>query len=901
MSGNPGRSGGLYPTLPDDSVLVKAPQPPTSSHNVTNYIDLTTPAGSPATGSAAAKPAGPPGVPKFGVPTQIQSSFAKKDKSMFYVPKNGVRPEHHRDHKIPVPQAPTLPAIKKQPMQMYSTNWWNDLGPPEPRPQPMKPAFDAKLYPEVWTDPKKANEDLKALLEGGMDDEDDEDENGAKKESEAAQADDKEAGKVEGIKVRLLPHQEEGVEWMRGRELGPVKRGKVPKGGILADDMGLGKTLQSITLILTNQKPKSDDKAWKKHYEHVERSTLVVAPLALIRQWEQEIKEKVSASHRLSVLVHHGANRTKRSADLTRYDVVITTYQTLVSEHASFTPPKEGEKAKPAKDSQDGCFGVRWWRIILDEAHTIKNRNAKCTKACNALESEYRWCLTGTPMQNNREELQSLIQFLRIAPYNDIREWKEGIEAPFRNGRGHIAIRRLHSVLRCFMKRRTKDILKEEGALNPGGKQSAPGEESKTGFKITERKVVTVSVAFSPAERKFYNKLEARTDKSIENMMKGRVNYANALVLLLRLRQACNHPKLTEKKLENDKDALSTEPSQKSADVDDLADMLAGTTITAKSCDICGCDIANEDRKLGRSQCKECLDDLKFFMEQDAPAERKTRKSRKSIVKKIVEEKVEVKVGRRRRPRNRNAIIDSDDEEADASWIVAEDKRGPLRLGKAGGQEDEDAEGGGEWIKDDDSEDSRDGDESSQYESFVVGERSVIESPAVSQTKESKEDEDGADTDYSEDEDSGVSESEVDSYHSEDDDDDLEVEAPRKTQHIFASAKIRELIKIVLKEVQEHKFIVFSQFTSMLDLVEPFFKKEGIKFARYDGSMKNDQREANLNRLRNDRNTRVLLCSLKCGSLGLNLTAATRVVILEPFWNPVGDQRVLQAVSRVHC
>jgi SNF2 family DNA or RNA helicase len=104
---------------------------------------------------------------------------------------------------------------------------------------------------------------------------------------------------------------------------------------------------------------------------------------------------------------------------------------------------------------------------------------------------------------------------------------------------------------------------------------------------------------------------------------------------------------------------------------------------------------------------------------------------------------------------------------------------------------------------------------------------------------------------------------------------------------VLASSKIRELIKILQSEVKEHKFIVFSQFTSMLDLVEPFFRKERFRFVRYDGSMKNDQREESLRKLRGDPETRILLCSLKCGSLGLNLTAATRVVILEPFWNPV--------------
>src|SRR5579862_2692807 len=102
--------------------------------------------------------------------------------------------------------------------------------------------------------------------------------------------------------------------------------------------MGLGKTLQSIALILTNPlqpNPKSLD-------QDIQKSTLVVAPLALIKQWEKEIKDRVSDSHKLRVCVHHGPSRTKNYLDLQRYDVVITTYQILVSEHASSSDYERG-------------------------------------------------------------------------------------------------------------------------------------------------------------------------------------------------------------------------------------------------------------------------------------------------------------------------------------------------------------------------------------------------------------------------------------------------------------------------------------------------------------------------------------------------------------------------------
>ncbi|KAF4991396.1 hypothetical protein FGRMN_7855 [Fusarium graminum] len=935
-------------------------------------------------------PTGATNTPTFGHPTKMMSS--RKQRADPFI-RQKTRPEHHLDNRssnggarVAGPRGPMYQDRRPPPMAMFSSD--------APSAPPVVSSFaPTRNYGEetFYTDPTKASADLKALLEGGMEEGEEDGEgnqvDGAKKPEPANDVKD---GTVEGLKVKLLPHQVEGVEWMRGRELGPVKRGKVPKGGILADDMGLGKTLQTISLILTNQRPAKDGPGWKKNFEKIEKTTLVVAPLALIRQWEHEIKERVETSHSLKVCVHHGPNRTKRFKDLAAYDVVITTYQILVSEHGNSSDAENGVKA--------GCFGLHWWRVVLDEAHTVKNRNAKATKACYALNSEYRWCLSGTPMQNNLDELQSLIKFLRIRPYDDLKEWKEHIDLPLKNGRGHIAIRRLHSLLRCFMKRRTKDILKVDGALNPGGKPSAKGEGSSTGFKVTERKVVTVATKLSPAERKFYDRLAARADRSMEHMMQGKINYANALTLLLRLRQACNHPKLLEGKLDKDKDAMSTGLTQKpqDTDIDAMADMFAGMGIVSKDCNICGRGLSTEDNQSGRDICSECHADLAYFNNHER-AEKPTRpkkskkskdnsKTKKKDNKEVINEKIvdrqivevddnddeddESSEQTSRRPRNRNAIVDSDDEDADSprkairkprnrnaivdsdeedgegSWLVPEDEQGSLHLGKAGGEEDENAEGGGDWIGSDDSQDEeskledksnlssfvendettdKPGDASDSDDSLLsltditkrMAAQTLDDGPSIAAdttNADTEADTTAADTTAADttavsgsdasgsgsDSNAGSgsdSDSDASDVLSEADDSLFYPSRDPNSPQVLASSKIRELIKILQGEVKEHKFIVFSQFTSMLNLVEPFFRKERFSFVRYDGSMKNDEREESLRKLRTDPETRILLCSLKCGSLGLNLTAATRVVILEPFWNPFVEE---QAIDRVH-
>ncbi|KAL8932476.1 MAG: hypothetical protein Q9211_006289, partial [Gyalolechia sp. 1 TL-2023] len=758
------------------------------------------------------------------------------------------------------------------PLNLYNpSSKFVDLTKPKDTFDPGVAPFDDRFGsadPYTYVEAGKATENIKALLEGAFEDDEEKPRTrGRKKKVEAAvtglteklkglDVDDKtgqeepdddeedDDGTVEGLNVKLLPHQVEGVEWMRDKEtrVKKKKNGVLPKGGILADDMGLGKTIQSISLMLQNPRPPktSSTEVDKQALSNsIDKGTLVVAPLALIKQWEAEIKSRVSESHKLRVYVHHGPQRTKRYEDLRKYDVVITTYQILVSEHGSSSERDDGPKV--------GCFGLHWYRVILDEAHTIKNRNAKAAQACYAVRAEYRWCLTGTPMQNNLDELQSLIKFLRIKPYNDLAIWRDQITRPLSQGRGGIAMRRLQYYLKAFMKRRTKDVLKAEGALNPGGKATTKGS-NLNGFKITERRIESIEAEFSPEELKFYQRLEQRTDKSLEKMMGDeKMSYASALVLLLRLRQACNHPRLVGGSMAKDRDALTTgqgvgtQTPRKSKvadkEIDDLADLLGGVSVETRKCDVCQTELKKAEVGAGSIRCSECEEDLMSQEHMRRPDKKKTKKKKKMKMEPSGHHDQESRHGQKhkaRPSRNRKVVLDEPEEEADGEWLVGEDQRHSQNLGKAGGTDDEDAEGGGKSL---DSEDSYTEGESLQ---IVKPTRNVVNLDTTDEEADEGDDDEASeaakDTSSAEEDEGEEGEEE----NSADEEDSLSSSSSQNistTPSPTSSAKIKQLLKILHGECAQHKFIVFSQFTSMLDLIEPFLREDGLIFTRYDGSM----------------------------------------------------------------
>ncbi|QRV98846.1 SNF2 family amino-terminal protein [Ceratobasidium sp. AG-Ba] len=559
---------------------------------------------------------------------------------------------------------------------------------------------------------------------------------------------------VDGFRegIQLMPHQIQGRAWMRERETGNRF------GGILADDMGLGKTIQTLTRVVEG-KPTEDD--IDAGYTG---GTLIICPVGLIAQWESEIKKMCV---RVKTISHHGPSRAKDVRTLEKADVVITSYQVVSSEHAAHlgghassaaepkkktaaakkrvcyigrvgrfglgcggsAPAKKGgaKKAKPA-----ALFGVKWWRIVLDEAQNIKNRTTKAALACCALKGRNKWCLTGTPIQNSVEELYSLFKFLGVRPLNDWDQFRTTIAQPVKQGRSTRAMKRLHIVLKAVMLRRTKDMTIDGAPL----------------LNLPGRTVNVVNCEFDDDERAFYQALEQKTSLTLNKFIKaGTVmsNYTSVLLLLLRLRQACDHPSLVSKDFQKDVDAVESRPAKKDDEEDDeLADLFQKMGVEKRNvaCAICQVQLPS-DTPEGEKYCEDC-----------------------------------------------------------AVNIAAQARRKSLAA---------------------------------------------------------------------------------------------------KSGLPPSSAKIRKMIEL-LEEIDERsggeeKTIVFSQFTTMLDLLEPFLLDAGIKYSRLDGSMAPKDREVALDKIRNSAKTKAILISFKAGSTGLNLTACNNVILLDLWWNPALED---QAFDRAH-
>lgn len=225
-----------------------------------------------------------------------------------------------------------------------------------------------------------------------------------------------------GIKAKLRDYQHHGLNWLAFLD-------KNQLGGCLADDMGLGKTLQTIAFLqhlkITNPKV---------------QPSLIVAPTSLIFNWKNEI-EKFCPT--LKMLTFTGLNRHENKDDFNKYDVIISTYGSLLND---------------IEFLKDFKFNY----VILDESQAIKNPNSKRYKAVRLLNSYNKIALTGTPIENNTFDLYAQLNFLNPGLLGNMTHFKNNFSDAIDKEKDVDASLLLSKIITPFMLRRTKEQVATE-------------------------------------------------------------------------------------------------------------------------------------------------------------------------------------------------------------------------------------------------------------------------------------------------------------------------------------------------------------------------------------------------------------------------------------------------------
>ena len=182
---------------------------------------------------------------------------------------------------------------------------------------------------------------------------------------------------LEKANFQFKQYQFDGVKWCLENEIRPEPLGYA-RGGLIADEMGLGKTLLMIGTMYVNYLPR----------------TLIVVPPVLIHQWYKEIFR--TTGH--TALLYYGKTKKKITLEqLNHATIVLTTYNSLL----------------PNK-----CLlkNIAWNRVIFDEAHHLRNSGTRRFKACCQLRARIRWLVSGTPVQNKKQDFYNLCYAFGLKP-----------------------------------------------------------------------------------------------------------------------------------------------------------------------------------------------------------------------------------------------------------------------------------------------------------------------------------------------------------------------------------------------------------------------------------------------------------------------------------------------------
>lgn len=317
-------------------------------------------------------------------------------------------------------------------------------------------------------------------------------------------------------------------------------------GGLIADQMGLGKTLQMISLLasdhdLCGELQASIERTAPLAQTESSYCSLVILPTSLLQTWQDQIREHLKPDS-LRWHVYHGSRRQILRESISSYHVILTTYDVVASEYRNLL-------RQSVLDASTPIFSLTWTRVILDEAHCIRNLSTLRAKAVCAIKAKSRWTVTGTPIQNRLTDLTALIHFLRVEPFDRPGTFDEHIIQPWKSRSDFKAVQKLRKLIESIAIRRSKDLL-----------------------VLPNRTDQIRHVDFDDVERRLYEKARLLIRDNAINST-STPNHYNILRWINDLRGLCSHGQINMDP--NQRDTLEDSPVKGSTQSEDLTNDLA--------------------------------------------------------------------------------------------------------------------------------------------------------------------------------------------------------------------------------------------------------------------------------------------------------------------------------------
>ncbi|KAI4140230.1 MAG: hypothetical protein L6R39_005889 [Caloplaca ligustica] len=566
-------------------------------------------------------------------------------------------------------------------------------------------------------------------------------------------------------------------------------------GGILADMMGLGKTLSILSLVahgLSEARefgkkrpplPEEDEAPLVRNSQ----ATLLVSPLSTVANWEEQIKTHIEGGA-LKYYVYHGSNRNKDINTLSSFDLIITTYQIISSEFSG----------RGSKKGDSPLYQTNFFRIVLDEAHSIREQASRQSQAICALSAQRRWAVTGTPVQNRLDDLGALIKFLRVKPFSDRGGFGQYILSPFKMADPEI-LPKLRLLVDSITLRRLKDRI-----------------------DLPDRRDEIVRLRFNAEEGKLYEWFAKDSDRrmriiaSEQKKSLGGKTYVHILKAIMRLRLICAHGR----ELLSEDDLKLTEGFSMTNAIDLDSDENENDQLFTNARQ--AYEMLMLFRETDTDTCAHCLKKIEPDLEVAAPDKDQTIGYMMPCYQMVCEDCLH----------KMKKNVDTSGTHFTCPYCNQYMRVSFFELTKDGIESAEEAR---ERAR----EDPKHAKVMARYGGPHTKTKALL--AALAQSKIESQD------------------------------------LPPGEQPI--------------------KSVVFSGWTSHLDLIQIALEENKIRHVRLDGKKTRKERGAALDAFRDDPNITVILISIGAGGLGLNLTAGSKVYVMEPQFNPAAEA---QAVDRVH-